>query len=180
MRVEGTELVHTVDGAERRSAIVSLAAASEPVRELLGEPARAALANEPLAIDTRVAALIASVFDFGERALSAFAAEAGPGDRPTAPTLWPEHFDIAIDSGSEADGRRATYGVSPGDGEHELPSAYVGPWRAGLEGALWNARGFAGAELGYQELAAAADPLAAILSFWRERRQALETTEAHS
>ena len=29
------------------------------------------------------------------------------------------------------------YGVSPGDPDHDLPYAYVGPWRA-RRGAFWN------------------------------------------
>ena len=69
--------------------------------------------------------------------------------------LWPEHFDIAVELGSEPDGHRATYGFSPGDEHHPRPYVYVGPWVTQDPGELWQARGFPGAELGYSELLAA-------------------------
>jgi hypothetical protein len=48
------------------------------------------------------------------------------------PVLWPEHFDlgIALDE--------VNYGISPGDGGHATPYAYVGPWTK-REGPFWNA-----------------------------------------
>ena len=48
-----------------------------------------------------------------------------------------------------------TAGASPGDDEHDEPYLYVGPWSEQPPGPLWNANGFAGAELGYAELLAA-------------------------
>ena len=68
--------------------------------------------------------------------------------RPPPPTtrrrsLWPEHFDIAIESGPEALGRRANYGASPGDEQHPEPYLYVGPWQDQGGGELWNATAFA-------------------------------------
>ena len=50
----------------------------------------------------------------------------------TEPILWPEHFDVAITLGE------VNYGVSPGDGFHERPYAYVGP-HARRTDAFWNA-----------------------------------------
>lgn len=43
---------------------------------------------------------------------------------PSAPKLWPEHFDYAIDAGEV----RANYGFSPGDEERPYPYLYVGRW----------------------------------------------------
>ncbi len=43
---------------------------------------------------------------------------------PSAPKLWPEHFDYAIDAGVH----RANYGFSPGDEDRPEPYLYVGPW----------------------------------------------------
>ena len=54
--------------------------------------------------------------------------------------------------GAEAAGRRANYGASPGDDGHTEPYLYVGPWSAEVEGELWNATGFTGAELRYSDL----------------------------
>ncbi len=49
---------------------------------------------------------------------------------PSAPKLWPEHFDYAIDAGLV----RANYGFSPGDEAIPEPYLYVGPWEpASLE-----------------------------------------------
>lgn len=95
----------------------------------------------------------------------------------TAPILWPEHFDVAIEHGSEAAGERATYGLSPGDENHPEPYLYVGPWRQGVAGELWQARGFPGAELAYADLLAAADQRAAALDFFHTRQAALRTTD---
>ena len=75
----------------------------------------------------------------------------------------------------EATGRRANYGFSPGDADHREPYIYVGPWRDDVAGELWNATGFAGAELGYAELLGAEDQTAAALDFCRARREALES-----
>ena len=50
-------------------------------------------------------------------------------DDPTSPTLWPEHFDIAIELGDEV--RRApTTASRPATSDHAEPYAYVGPWTA--------------------------------------------------
>ncbi len=83
--------------------------------------------------------------------------------------LWPEHFDIAFEAGAEEAGRRANYGGSPGDEEHEQPYLYVGPWTAEVEGELWNATGFTGAELVYSDLLDAEDAERAALDFFRTR-----------
>ena len=96
--------------------------------------------------------------------------EEAPATDSPPPRLWPEHFDIAIEAGDEAAGRRANYGFSPGDDDHAEPYLYVGPWRGDVSGELWNARGFSGAELGYAELLAAGDPVEAALDFCRTRR----------
>jgi len=60
----------------------------------------------------------------GDAALRAFAPEHDP-------ILWPEHFDVAITVDE------VNYGVSPGDGFHPTPYAYVGPWTP-RTGAFWN------------------------------------------
>ena len=68
---------------------------------------------------------------------------------------------------------RANYGVSPGDDEHREPYAYVGPWTAEVEGELWRATGFNGAEFDYASFAGAEDPVAEIVEFFRTRFEAL-------
>jgi hypothetical protein len=170
VRVEGAELVTAVNGEERRAPLTSLASAATVVTELL--PA-AELDPKPLDVDPAAAATLAAWYAFGEEALHVLAANGAGADAASAPILWPEHFDVAIEFGDEAAGERATYGFSPGDEDHPEPYAYVSPWRQGVAGELWNAVGFGGAELGYAELLAAPDPRAAAVDFFQIRRRAL-------
>ena len=87
--------------------------------------------------------------------------------------LWPEHFDVAVEIGAEAADGRAAVGGSPGDDLHAEPYIYVAPWTARPAGELWNAAGFAGAELTYSELLATGDQRATALEFIRTRLRAL-------
>ena len=50
----------------------------------------------------------------------------------------------------------------------------MGPWRERARSETWNANGFAGAELAYAELVAAADPHALADEFFTSRREALK------
>jgi hypothetical protein len=175
VRVEGAELVHTSDGEERRAALTSLAEAGAAIADLL--PAGTELDRAPLGINPAAASALAQWYAFGERALARLVALAAPADAATIPRLWPEHFDIAIEIGEEARGRRANYGFSPGDADHPEPYAYVGPWTAAVSGEPWNAHGFSGAELSYAELLAAADPEAAAHEFFTTRWDLLNTEE---
>jgi hypothetical protein len=169
--VEGSELIHREDGAERRAALTTLNAAAEAVGDLL--PPDAELDDEPLTVDSAASRALGAWYGFAESLLAELGEEASEADAATIPRLWPEHFDIAIELGDEAAGLRANYGASPGDEDHDEPYLYVGPWTAAIEGELWNARGFRGAELGYGELSVASDPAATAIEFFRDRRDAL-------
>ncbi|HET8754627.1 MAG TPA: hypothetical protein VFM58_01370 [Solirubrobacteraceae bacterium] len=161
VRVEGADLVRDDDGDERRTALTTLEDARRLVADLVpGGP----LGAEPLDVDPVAAARLADWYAFGADILGAIA------DATATPArLWPEHFDLAIEMGTE----RANYGFSPGDENHAEPYAYVGPWTAEVAGELWQATGFRGAELAYAELLAAADPSAAALDFFLSRKEAL-------
>jgi hypothetical protein len=171
VRVHGDELVYRVGRDERRTTITSLKAAGTLVDELL--PADSYLDDRPLDVDGVAADALAAWYALGASVLEELVAEADPGDDASEVNLWPEHFDIAIELGPEAEGIRANYGFSPGDEEHAEPYIYVGPWTAEVAGELWNATGFPGAELSYAELLAADDPRAAAIDFCRVRKQAL-------
>ena len=82
-------------------------------------------ADDELAMDPVAAELLLDWFARGDRALRRFA-------QSEEPILWPEHFDLGIAVGE------VNYGVSPGDGAHPLPYAYVGPWTP-RHGDFWNA-----------------------------------------
>lgn len=153
VRVEGTDLVRETDGQQER---------------------------EPLQVDPEAARVLAEWYAFATEVLDRLRGEAHVQEAATRPILWPEHFDVAIEMGDEGAGARATYGFSPGDSDHAEPYAYVAPWTAQPAGELWNAVGFAGAELGYAELLASADPRRAALDFMRSRRQALAQSQPHS
>ena len=148
IRVEGLELVRVArDGTDTR---------------------------EPVDADPGAAALLAAWFAFAGGLLEALRAEGAPVDDASEVILWPEHFDVAVELGPE--GGRATYGGSPGDGQHALPYLYVAPWApppGGWAAGGWDAVGFRGAELGYAAVAGADDPRAAGLAFLRGRRDAL-------
>jgi hypothetical protein len=138
VRVDGAELVWSVDGDERRESLDG--------------------------VDPEAAARLADWYAFGAAILAEIA------DGTASPVrLWPEHFDIAIEMGAV----RANYGFSPGDGQHSEPYAYVGPWTAEVDGDLWNATAFRGAELSYAELLKAPDQRAAALTFFTTRKEAL-------
>ena len=130
--------------------------------------------REPIdGIDADSAAALAAWFAFGAGVLEEIRAETAPEHHPTPPQLWPEHFDVAIELGSEAAGRRAGYGASPGDELHPEPYLYVVPWGETPSGELWAATAFDGAELPYADLIASEDRRGAALEFFRTRRDAL-------
>ena len=84
--------------------------------------------------------------------------------------LWPEHFDLSVDTGEEAAGRRGTFGVSPGDAQHPAPYVYVTHW-AERSGDFWNEGSFA--SLGFEDFADAPDQRAAVLDFFARARTVL-------
>ena len=131
--------------------------------------------TEPLPpeVDAAAAGALGDFYGFACSVLEQLRADEVDSE-PSRVVLWPEHFDIAIDLGSESAGNRATIGASPGDETHPEPYLYVTPWTAEVSGELWNAQGFKGAELGYAELLAAPDQRRAALDFLRERYRALQ------
>jgi hypothetical protein len=175
VRVEADQLVHIVGDKARQAPLDSLASAAVVVADLL--PSTAGLDETPLEIDPQASRALAGWYGFGADVLGYLVAVAGAEDEPTPPILWPEHFDIAIELGSEEHGARANYGLSPGDESHHEPYLYVGPWTAHVSGELWGASGFNGAELGYAELLAAGDQRGTAIEFFEARRVALADLE---
>jgi hypothetical protein len=171
VRVEGAELVHAEGAGERRAHLSSLATAAEAVAGLL--PADAELGDEPLEIDPAAARALGDWYGFAAAVLAQLSATATPADAATPARLWPEHFDVASELGAEDAGLRANYGASPGDGDHPEPYLYVGPWSAEVEGDLWRATGFKGAELTYADLLEVTDQGAAALDFFMIRKDAI-------
>jgi len=124
------------------------------------------LNDEPLVVHPDAAAVLAPVWADGTTWLEALIADARPDEAASEVHLWPEHFDVAIELGDEAAGRRAAYGVSPGDPDHPQPYGYVAPWTPPEPAPLWNATAFTGAEVPYERLSEAP-------ALWRACRAAL-------
>ncbi len=170
VRVEADMLVVQERGRAWRAAIETLDAARELLGELAGAPR--ADGTEPLAVDGAAATALGELYGFASSVLAELRYGA-PELEPSRVQLWPEHFDVAVELGSEAAGQRATYGLSPGDADHAEPYLYVAPWGKTPAGELWRARGFSGAELSYSEIVGAASQRGAALNFYRARLEQL-------
>jgi len=140
----------------------------ELVRQTHGEETRDSLPG----VDPVAATALGDFYGLACSVLEQLRADEPAAD-PSLVQLWPEHFDLAIELGSEPAGQRANFGASPGDAEHDEPYFYVGPWTPELSGEIWNATGFKGAELTYSELIAADDQRRAALDFMHGRYAAL-------
>jgi len=53
-------------------------------------------------------------------------------ERPSAPVVFPEHFDLGVTAAE------VNYGFSPGDETVPSPYAYVGPWARPAGDSFWN------------------------------------------
>lgn len=156
-RVEGSELVGDDVRVPLTGTIADVARSAgieAGVPEIYSDHADLA-ADAPLAVDPVSAAELTAWFARGDAGLRAFA----PGEEPV---LWAEHFDlgIAVDE--------VNYGISLGDGGHEAPYAYVGPWTQ-RTGAFWN--------VSFGSLRAAADlpDAEAVTAYFTEGRAAAAT-----
>ena len=92
-----------------------------------------------------------------------------PDPRASVVRLWPEHFDVGVDLAVDPATRpeaRVNLGAAAGDGSHQEPYLYVGPWGDERPGPsdFWNAP--FGATLGFADLDAAANPLHAATEFF--------------
>ena len=173
VRVERGQLVLVSDGEVHRADITTLGAAGAFVGVQPGAPvdvytpATRFEPDAPLPVDEAAASALGDWYGFCASVLEQLRGESADASRLQ---LWPEHFDLAVDLGEEASGRRANYGGSPGDEGHPEPYLYVGPW-AHQDGPMWN-ESF-GASLSYGELVGAADQRQAALDFLRRGRYLL-------
>jgi hypothetical protein len=161
VRVDGIEVVHERPGTSTRVGLTTLGAAAQFADVPLGLPPGLYDAETPNAPDLSVA-----VDADASHALAvwiAFAAmlvtelrERYAGQPATALTIWPEHFDMALELGSTESGARANYGASPGDETIAQPYLYVGPWDASRRTGLLGSYAF-GAAITYDQLLAAGD-----------------------
>lgn len=158
LRVAGDLLVVRQGEEERPQRIVSLAGSAAHVgaRLLPGGAAGmpGATSGDALAIDATASTFLGDWFGFGTSVLEELRATVGDEAAPSRVQLWPEHFDLSVELGSESAGKRAGYGASPGDELHSDPYLYVAPWGEVPDDDLWRATAFGGAEMSYAELLA--------------------------
>ena len=131
--------------------------------------------EERISIDPAAADAIGAWFGFSTHALER--ARRTPDARDvTRVQLWPEHFDPAFEMGDQDEGRRASYGASPGDDSHPAPYLYVAAWGE-LDRAdpFWNAPAFNGALLSYDDLLSAPDQMEAAVQFFASAHERLTT-----
>jgi hypothetical protein len=152
--VRGVELVDaTVEGGERRAPASTLRAAAAFFDGPLGPPplwtpATAPDVDAPLGLDAAGVAALAAWFGLVRQVLTTMYPDAPP-------TLWPEHFDLAVTVDD------VTVGGSPGDDAHSEPYLYVlPPGKPAPDGdlAFWNEP--FGASLGYDRIGDPADAIA--------------------
>lgn len=127
VRVAGDVLTVQIAGREQHGRLVTLKDAAEFVGFDLTRQ-DAAYDSTPLDVDVAASAWLGDLFGFAASVLEQLRAEAPEGSDPSRVQIWPEHFDMAVELGSEAAGRRAGFGVSPGDDETPEPYLYVTPW----------------------------------------------------
>ncbi|MBI2169062.1 MAG: hypothetical protein HYU28_06120 [Actinobacteria bacterium] len=127
--------------------------------------------DAPLDVDEEAARFLGEWFGLAWSVLGQLRAEPASVDASEV-QLWPEHFDAALECGSDADRRRASLGFSPGDGALPQPYAYVSLWYPddAPESPAWNATSFRGAVLPWSEFEGDSQ---AVLEWLRERRDLL-------
>jgi hypothetical protein len=165
LAVDGTKLVVGGGASTRRTPLSTVRAAAEFAGITPGapagvcEPATPLDLDAPLLIEPGAARLLAQWYGLGAQALSRLAADI-PGDQPTAPVLWPEHFDVGITAAA------INYGASPGDDHIADPYLYVGPHDGPPPGdpAFWNA------PFGAARTAGQAGTVAEAAAFFRDGR----------
>ncbi len=171
--VAGDQLV--IDGSRQPIGSLNQAAAAVGIQPDVGQAEQfdvppAGDLDEQLAVDAVAATALGEWYAFAGDLLEELRRGAGPPDDPTPVQIWPEHFDIAVDSGDQDAGRRATYGASPGDKHHDEPYLYASPW-AGRIDPFFGDPGFKGASVLYSQIADAADPRADGVAFYEKARE---------
>ena len=173
-RVDGALLVHENHGNTATQAITTVRAAAEFFNdsyevewfEDFHDPLEPSDPDAPLAVDEDAGHAVGRWFEYGFAVLNELRGHGTEDDDVSEVQLWPEHFDPATELGSQDLGQRASFGASPGDGAHHEPYLYVAAWGAiDRANEYWNDSSFNGASIGYQELAASADPKARGLEF---------------
>lgn len=183
-RVEGTTLVHEQPDQVASQTITTVRAAADffgvdyTVDWYQGfhDSLQPVDPDQPLEVDDVAARALGQWFNFGTEVLENLRAQVSGDADVTEVTLWPEHFDPAIEMGNEERGKRASYGASPGDGAHDEPYVYVSAWgEVDRSNPYWNESSFNGSSLGYSTLVSAPDPVTTAVEFLAGGYRALDS-----
>ncbi len=176
-RIEGSLLVQEADGNVATQEITTIRAAAEFFGHSYDvdwftdfkDPLPAMDPDRPLRVEERPATALGEWFGFGSEALEQLRGHGNVSGDVSEVQLWPEHFDPAIEMGSEEQGRRASYGASPGDQGHLEPYLYVSAWsEIDRDDPYWNDRNFNGASLPFTTLLEAEDQTRVAVEFFLE------------
>ena len=175
-RVDGSLLVHEEGGNVATRQISTVGAAAEFLGggyeevwfENFRDPLEPIAPDAELSVDPGDSHLIGAWFQFAFEVLDSFRSDSQAADDASTTQVWPEHFDAAMETGDAESGKRASYGFSPGDGEHPDPYVYVAAWgEIDRSNTYWNDEAFNGSSLSYAQLAASPEPFEAALGFLR-------------
>lgn len=181
-RVEGNTLVHEHHGESDAQTITTVRDACSFLGveyevdwyQTFRDPLTPVDPDAPLEVHDAASRSLGDWFGFGFDVLETLRSYGSADDDVSTVQLWPEHFDPAIEMGSQDRGLRASYGLSPGDRAHADPYAYVAAWgEIDRSNEFWNDQAFNGASLGYSDLVAAPDPAKRALDFLLEGHRIL-------
>lgn len=181
IRIEADQLLVQTDDTVRSQPITTLSGATAflgiDYREVWFDGFHDPLApldpGARLDVDPAVTEAVGAWFGFTAHVLER--ARRTPGATEVSRVqLWPEHFDPAFEMGDAAEGRRASYGASPGDQTHPEPYLYVAAWGTiDRSDHYWNDPTFNGASLSYRDLLDAEDPYSTAITFYQDAHRRL-------
>lgn len=160
--------VHMIAGSSLRDLCAAAGFEPDPDLSVGHDTPELGDLHEMLVLDADATTVVGDWFLLGQRAMDAAVASL-PDPQASVVRLWPEHFDTGTDLAVDAinkPGVRVNLGAAAGDSFHQEPYLYVGPWDDARPGPaeFWNAP--FGATLGFGELDAAENPLAAAAEFF--------------
>lgn len=181
VRVENGDLIHQREDDVSVASVSTVGEACEflgiPYRETWFEdfhdPLTPVGPQANLDIDPKAAEAIGDWFAFSTLVLERLRRTPG-ADGVSRVQIWPEHFDPAVELGSQEEGHRASYGASAGDAAHPEPYLYVAAWGdIDRSDSFWNDTSFNGASISYSELLDSDDQIETALGFLRHGHEKL-------
>ncbi|MEA1902945.1 MAG: hypothetical protein U9N56_05395 [Actinomycetota bacterium] len=176
-RIDGDLLVHEDNGNVATQKITTVREAAEFFGNDYDQdwfadwhdPVKPDDPDATLDVDGDASHFLGEWFKYGFEVLNSLRGHGVDGDDVSEAQLWPEHFDPATELGDYDKGERASFGASPGDGNHPEPYLYVAAWsEVDRSNAYWNEETFNGASLSYGEIKDSDDPLQTGLDFLLE------------